>query len=273
MKKALLVVSFGTSFKETREKTICALEQDLRDAFPDRVFYRAWTSNRIIKKVGEVEGLKVDTIEEAVLHMKADGVTDVLVQSTHMTDGYENNRLLRLLTDVKDSFERVALGKPMLVCEDDIDYMSEAVLTEFPDVKDGSAALVLMGHGSPLKGEKEGYDPEDDPNKVYRAQEASFRKLGYDNVFVGTVEATPTLEDTVEELKAGYPAPGRVYIAPYLIVAGDHANNDMAGDQPDSWKNVIAAAGYDTVPVVKGLGEYPGVRARFVDHARAAEEI
>ena len=100
MEKALLVVSFGTSFKETREKTICALEQDLRDAFPDRAFYRAWTSNIIIKKIAKTEGLHVDTIEEAVLHMKADGVKDVLVQSTHMTDGYENNRVLKLLDDV-----------------------------------------------------------------------------------------------------------------------------------------------------------------------------
>ena len=109
MKKALLVVSFGTSFKDTREKTICAIEEDLRKAFPDRKFYRAWTSNRIIKKVAVTEGLKVDTIEEAVLHMKADGITDVLVQSTHMTDGFENNRLKKLLEDVKGGFDRVCL--------------------------------------------------------------------------------------------------------------------------------------------------------------------
>ena len=273
MKKALLVVSFGTSFKETREKTICALEEDLRKAFPDRDFYRAWTSNRIIKKVGEKEGLKVDTIEEAVLHMKADGVTDVLVQSTHMTDGYENDRLKKLLEDVKDGFEKIAMGKPMLVSTEDIDYMSEAVLASFPDVKDSSAALVLMGHGSPVKGEKEGYDPDHDPNKVYVDQEESFRRLGYSNVFVGTVEATPTLDDTIADLKAAFPAPGKVYIAPYLIVAGDHATNDMAGDEPDSWKNRIAAEGYEAVPVIKGLGEYPRVRARFVEHAMEAEEL
>ena len=155
MKKALLVVSFGTSFKETREKTICALEQDLRNEFPDRDFYRAWTSGMIIKKVARTEGLTVDTLEEAVLHMKADGVTDVLVQPTHMTDGYENDRMNKVLQDVKDSFDKVAVGKPMLVTEEDIDYMSEAVLTEFPEVKAGKAALVLMGHGTPVKaGEK-----------------------------------------------------------------------------------------------------------------------
>lgn len=273
MGKALLVVSFGTSFKETREKTICALEEDLRKAFPDRDFYRAWTSNRIIKKVGEQEGLKVDTIEEAVLHMKADGVTDVLVQPTHMTDGYENDRLIKLLMNMKSSFERIVCGKPMLVSEDDLDYMSRAVLSEFPEVKEGNAALVLMGHGSPVKGEKEGYEPDRDPNRVYVEQEQSFRRLGYDNVFIGTVEAVPTLEDTTAALKAGFPAPGRVYIAPYLIVAGDHATNDMAGDSPDSWKNVIKQEGYEVVPVIRGLGEYPSVRARFVEHARDAEEI
>lgn len=273
MKKALMVVSFGTSFKETREKTICALEQDLRDEFPDRDFYRAWTSNIIIKKVARVEGLVVDKLEEAVLHMKADGVTDVLVQPTHMTDGYENDRMKKVLLDVKDSFESIKVGKPMLVSEDDIDYMSESVLSEFPEVKEGKAALVLMGHGTPVKPGEKGYEPESDPNKVYLDQENSFRKLGYNNVFVGTVEATPTLEDTLEKMKAAFPAPGKVYITPYLIVAGDHANNDMAGDEPDSWKNVIAAEGYEVVPVVKGLGEYSKIRERFVQHAKEAEEI
>lgn len=273
MKKALLVVSFGTSFKETREKTICALEEDLRKAFPDRDFYRAWTSERIIKKVAEKEGLKVDRIEEAVLHMKADGVTDVLVQSTHMTDGYENDRLKKLFEGVKDGFEKISFGRPMLTSPEDIDYMSEAVLKEFGDVKNKDAALVLMGHGSPVKGEMEGYDPDHDPNRVYVDQEKSFRKLGYDNVFVGTVEAVPTLEDTIADLKAGFPAPGKVYIAPYLIVAGDHATNDMAGDDPDSWKNMIAKEGYEVVPVIRGLGEYPHVRERFVEHAIEAEEL
>ena len=273
MKKALLVVSFGTSFKETREKTICALEQDLRDEFPDRAFYRAWTSNIIIKKVANTEGLVVDKLEEAVLHMKADGVTDVLVQPTHMTDGYENDRMMKVLLDVKDSFSSIKVGKPMLVSEEDIDYMSESVVSDFPEVKDGKAALVLMGHGTPVKPGEKGYDPKGDPNKVYTDQESSFRKLGYDNVFVGTVEAAPTLEDTVEKLKKEFPAPGKVYIAPYLIVAGDHANNDMAGDEPDSWKNVIAKEGYEVVPVVKGLGEYPKIRERFVKHAGEAEEI
>ncbi len=273
MKKALLVVSFGTSFKETREKTICALEQDLRKEFPDRDFYRAWTSRIIIKKIAKTEGLIVDNLEEAMLHMKADGVTDVLVQPTHMTDGYENDRMKKVLLDFKDSFDVIRVGKPMLVCEDDIDYMSEAVLTEFPEVKEGKAALVLMGHGTPLKCDGKEYDPENNPNKVYPAQTSSFRKLGYDKVFVGTVEATPTLDDTIRDLKTAFPAPGKVYISPYLIVAGDHANNDMAGDEPDSWKNVIAAEGYEVVPVVKGLGEYPGIRARFVEHAREAEEL
>ena len=273
MSKALLVVSFGTSFKETREKTICALEEDMRKAFPDRKFYRAWTSNRIIKKVAVTEGLKVDTIEEAILHMKADGITDVLVQSTHMTDGFENSRLEKLLKDVRNGFEKVALGMPMLVSEEDIDYMSEVVMSEFDEVRAKDAVLLLMGHGSPVKGEVEGYDPETDPNRVYVLQEESFRRLGYDNVFVGTVEAVPALDDKLAEIKEAFPAPGKVYIAPYLIVAGDHANNDMAGDSEDSWKNRVAALGYEAVPVLKGLGEYPKVRSRFVEHARAAVEI
>ena len=137
MSKALLVVSFGTSFRETREKTICALEQDLQEAFPDRKFYRAWTSNRIIKKVREVEGLEVDTIEEAVDRMKADGVTDVLVQPTHMMYGYENARLAKLLEEEKAGFDVIRLGSPMLVSEEDIDFMSEAVMSQYEEVANG----------------------------------------------------------------------------------------------------------------------------------------
>ena len=273
MSKAILVVSFGTSFKETREKTICALEKDLQEAFPDRKFYRAWTSNRIIKKVREVEGLKVDTIEEAVSRMKADGVTDVLVQPTHMMYGYENARLIKLLEEKKGDFDVISVGSPMLISEEDLDYMSRAVAAEFDDVRSGEAALVLMGHGSPGGPDKTVKTPDDDPNKIYLDQEESFHKLGYDKVFVGTVEAVPTLEDVIAKLDDALQSKGKVYLAPYLIVAGDHATNDMAGDEPDSWKNVIAGAGYEVVPVIKGLGEYPEVRARFVEHAKDAAAI
>ena len=273
MDKALMVVSFGTSFKETREKTICALENDLKEAFPDRKFYRAWTSNRIIKKVKETEGLDVYTIEEAIDHMKEDGIKDLLVQPTHMMYGYENARLAKLLEEKKTDFDRIAVGLPMLMSDEDIDFMSEAVMSEYEEVKAGEAALVLMGHGSPGGPDKTVKTPDDDPNKVYRDQEGSFHKLGYDKVFVGTVEAVPTVEDVITEIKEAFPAPGKVYLAPYLIVAGDHATNDMAGDDPDSWKNLIKAEGYEAVPVIKGLGEYPEVRKRFVEHAREAKEI
>ena len=230
MDKALLVVSFGTSFKETREKTICALENDLKAAFPDRKFYRAWTSNRIIRKVKETEGLDVYTIEEAISKMKEDGIKDLLVQPTHMMYGYENARLAKLLEEKKEDFDRVALGLPMLMSGADIDFMSEAVLSEYEEVKAGEAALVLMGHGSPGGPDKAVKTPDDDPNKVYRDQEESFHRLGYSKVFVGTVEAVPTVQDVIEELKSEYPAPGKVFLAPYLIVAGDHATNDMAGE-------------------------------------------
>ena len=273
MDKALLVVSFGTSFKETREKTICALEKDLQEAFPDRKFYRAWTSNRIIKKVKETEGLDVYTIDEAINQMKEDGIKDILVQPTHMMYGYENARLAKRLEEKKTDVDRMAVGLPMLMSDEDIDFMSEAVMSEYEEVKAGEAALVLMGHGSPGGPDKTVKTPDDDPNKVYRDQEESFHRLGYDKVFVGTVEAVPTVDDVIAELKAGFPAPGKVYIAPYLIVAGDHATNDMAGDTPDSWKNLIAAEGYEAIPVIKGLGEYPEVRKRFVEHAREAKEI
>ncbi|MCR5034644.1 MAG: sirohydrochlorin cobaltochelatase [Clostridia bacterium] len=258
MDKALLVVSFGTSYPETRERTIGAIEQKLAERFPDRVVRRAWTSNFIIKKVAKNEGLIVDTPEEALGKLAAEGIKDVIVQPTHLSDGYENQRLMEIVRDSAGQFERIAVGRPLLFTEVD----RETVARLMPQLCLGDAdskALMLMGHGS-----------DKHPVPVYGQLQDAFAKAS-DCVFVGTVEGTPTFEEARAKLAAsGY---RDVVLAPLMIVAGDHAINDLAGGSPDSWKNRLEADGYQTEVILKGLGEHEEIRELFAKHAADAENI
>lgn len=258
MDKALLVVSFGTSYPETRERTIGAIERKLAERFPDRAVRRAWTSNFIIKKVAKTEGLAVDTPEEALGKLAADGINDVIVQPTHLSDGYENQRLMEIVRSCAGQFARVAVGRPLLFTEED----RQTVAQLMPQLCLGDAdskALLLMGHGS-----------DKHPVPVYRQLQDAFAKAT-DSVFVGTVEGTPTFEEAKAKLEASEYR--NVVLTPLMIVAGDHAVNDLAGDGPDSWKNRLEADGYQTEVILKGLGEYEEIRELFAEHAANADII
>ena len=257
MDKALLVVSFGTSYPETRERTIGAIEQKLAEAFPDRTVRRAWTSSFLIKKVAKAEGLAIDTPEEALEKLAAEGACDVIVQPTHLSDGYENQRLLEIVRYFAGRFENVTVGRPLLSTAADREAVAQLMPELCLDGADGKA-LLLMGHGS-----------DKHPVPVYEQLQEAFAKTS-DKVFVGTVEGTPTFEDAKARLDES--GCREVVLAPLMIVAGDHAVNDLAGDK-DSWKNRLEAAGYDTEVVLKGLGEYPQIRDMFVKHAAEAEAI
>ena len=256
-KKALLVVSFGTSFDDTREKTIDAIENDLQKAFPDRAFYRAWTSKKICKKLAS-RGVVYDSVAEAARRMASDGVTDVLVQPTYMIPGMEYVWMLEDLVK-GPKFESVTVGKPLLCDEADVADLAAAMERTYPDVKDDEM-LVWMGHGS----EKREFP-------AYELLDAQFAKDGYPQFCIGTVEFLPGFEPVQARVKER--APKKVYLAPLMIVAGDHANNDMAGDEPDSWKNLIGAMGPETECFLRGMGEYPAVRAMFIEHAKKAKAL
>ena len=254
--KALLVISFGTTFNDTREKTIDAIEQDLREAFPDRKFYRAWTSSFIRKRLLSRDGVEIDGPGEAFERMKADGVTDVLIQPTHIMPGEEFGKIISAIEDASHGLDRVRVGLPMLSSDEDLREAATCMMSHFPE--DEKRALILMGHGSPAG-----------PNDIYVKLEETFKSMGHDSVFVGTVEAEPGLEDMLIKTEAS--GKGEVVLTPLLIVAGDHATNDLAGDEPDSWKSVFTSKGFDVECVVKGLGEYEDIRQIFVRHAREAE--
>ena len=257
MDKALLVVSFGTSYADTRERTIGAIEQKLAERFPDRMVRRAWTSSFLIKKVAKAEGLIVDTPEEALEKLASEGVRDVIVQPTHLSDGFENQRLLEIVRNFAGRFERIAAGRPLLDTEEDRDAVAR-LLPKLCLGEADSKALLLMGHGS-----------DKHPVPVYEQLQEAFAKAT-NCVFVGTVEGTPTFE----EAKAKLDASGcrDVALAPLMIVAGDHAVHDLAGEE-DSWKNRLEADGYSTEVILKGLGEYEEIREMFAQHAAQAERV
>ncbi|MDR0451645.1 MAG: sirohydrochlorin cobaltochelatase [Treponema sp.] len=257
-KPVLLVVSFGTSFGDSREKTIGAIERSLAAAFPEYEQRRAFTSQIIIDKLAEEDGLKIDNVEDAMKRLAADGVREVLVQPTHVMSGEEYDSVIEAIKPFESKFAGVKYGEPLLITDADYDGVITAITGEAGQYADDRTAVVFMGHGT-----------EHEANATYAKLNQKIRDKGISRYYIGTVEASPSLEDVIAEIEeTGGIA--RVVLLPLMIVAGDHANNDMAGDEPDSWKSVLEGLGYEAVPVLKGLGEYPGIRDIFVRHAREA---
>ncbi len=257
-KKGILTVSFGTSVNKTREKTIDAIELYIQKVFPDHILYRAWTSGMIIKKIKKRDGVHIDTVTEAMERMFSDGVARVVVQPTHVINGVENDRMIADALAFKERFHKIAFGTPLLTSDGDFCAVIEAVMAEFKDLRQ-EEALVFMGHGT-----------AHDANAVYGALDDKFKDMGYKNVFLGTVEAYPSME-TLMELVRGYGA-RRVTLAPFMVVAGDHAVNDMSGRNADSWRSRFEAAGFEVRCVMKGLGEYEGIRKLYAKHIRDVTE-
>lgn len=256
-KKAILAVSFGTSHEDTRKVTIDAIEDSMRQAFPEYPVYRAWTSKMIIRKLKNRDNIIVPTVKEAMEQMAADGITDVLVQPTHVINGIENDRMKEDALSFRDSFHSIFFGDPLLTTEDDSHKVIAAIAREFSHITKDQA-LVFMGHGTTHFA-----------NSIYAALDYTFKDKGYHNFFLGTVEAYPSMESLKKMVKAYRPK--EVVLAPFMIVAGDHAKNDMAGDDPESWYSQFKDEGYEVKTVLKGLGEYEGIRSLFIDHIRAID--
>ena len=253
--KGVMVVSFGTSYPETRERTIGAIERRIREAFPDRVFYSAWTSRFLIRKVREKEGLDIADIEEAMATAAADGVTDLIVQPTQMLRGEEYAKVTDAVNKSGIDPESVRIGKPLLADERDLSEMVGILSGLSPDPS-GGTVMVWMGHGSPAG------------SGVYIRLEGLLHDAGYTNNVIGTVEYEPGFRPVQEYMDRRRPE--RAVIAPMLVVAGEHAINDMAGVSADSWKSRLEALGISTECVIRGLGEYREVQDMYVRHAREA---
>ena len=275
----LLVVSFGTSFNDSRVKDIKGIEDALQAAYPDWSVRRAFTAQIIINHVQARDGEKIDNMQQAMDRAVANGVKNLVVQPTHLMHGAEYDEMMEVIDDYRDKFESVAVAEPLLgevgadatVINEDKEAVAKAVTAEavatagYDSVeaaaKDGTA-FVFMGHGT-----------SHTAKVSYSQMQTVMQTLGYDNVFIGTVEGEPestSCENVIEAVKAaGYT---KVVLRPLMVVAGDHANNDMAGADEDSWLSQFEASGaFDSVDCqIAGLGGVADVEQLYIAHTKAA---
>ena len=275
--KELLVVSFGTSFNDSRVADIKSIEDALQEANPDWSVRRAFTAQIIINHIQARDGEKIDNMEQALERAVANGVKQLVVQPTHLMHGAEYDEMCAAIDKVRDQFESVEIAEPMLgevgsdatVINADKEAVAKAVVAaalsesgyeSTAAAKEAGVAYVLMGHGTAHVAKV-----------TYSQMATQMDKLGYENVFIGTVEGEP--EDTSCEAviaavkEAGYTT---VVLRPLMVVAGDHANNDMAGADEDSWKTMFEAAGLTVNCQISGLGRIADVQALYVAHTKAA---
>lgn len=262
-KKAILVVSFGTTYEETRKLTTEAVENKIRAAFPDYEVRHAFTSRIIIKKLAERDGLKIDTEKQALDKLKAEGYTEVIIQPLHMEAGDEYEKLMRSVANYSKAFAKISVGRPVLYYtgqegEKPDDYLIaiKALQNQIPKLGKNEA-VAFMGHG--------GVNPS---NTAYAALQMKIQDAGLKNVYVFTVEGYPTIENLITELKANKIK--KVTLMPLMLVAGDHAQNDMAGDEKDSFKSQLIEAGFKVDTYLHGLGENAGIQDIYVQHVKDA---
>jgi len=275
----LLVVSFGTSFNDSRAEDIGGIEKALEAAYPDWSVRRAFTAQIIINHVQARDDEKIDNVDQALERAVDNGVKNLVVQPTHLMHGAEYDELVETIDNYKDKFETVTVAEPMLgevgsdatVVNEDKAKVAEAITAEavktagydsLDAAKEDGTAFVFMGHGT-----------SHSAKVSYSQMAAQMKDLSYDNVFIGTVEGEPeetACENVIEAVKeAGYT---KVVLRPLMVVAGDHANNDMAGDDEDSWKSQFTASGYfDSIDTqISGLGRIDAIEQIYVDHTKDA---
>ena len=265
VKKAILVVSFGTTYADTRKVTTDAVEAKIKAAFPEYDVRHAFTSRIIIKKLAERDGLVVDTEKQALEKLKAEGYKEIVIQPLHVEAGDEYSKLMRIVDKYEKSFDKVSVGRPILYYTgqegekpDDYAIAIKALQDQLPKLGKNEA-VGLMGHG--------GVNPS---NTAYAALQLKLQDAGLKNVFVFTVEGYPTYENMVTALKANKIK--KITLMPFMLVAGDHAQNDMAGDEKDSFKSQLTAAGFQVEAYIHGLGENKGIQDIYVQHVKDAIE-
>ena len=275
----LLVVSFGTSFNDSRAADIKGIEDALQEAYPDWSVRRAFTAQIIINHVQARDGEKIDNMQQALDRAVANGVKNLVVQPTHLMHGAEYDEMNEMLDQYRDKFETIAVAEPLLgevgsdatVINEDKEAVAKAITAAAVkdagfDSLDAAAAektaFVFMGHGT-----------SHTAKVSYSQMQTTMQTLGYDNVFIGTVEGEPeetACENVIEAVKAaGYT---KVVLRPLMVVAGDHANNDMAGSDDDSWLSMFNASGaFESVDCqIAGLGEIADIQQLYIAHTKAA---
>lgn len=255
---AILVVSFGTSYNDSRDITIGAIEEAISQVYPEYEVRRAFTSQIIIDILKERENIEIDNVTEALDRAVTDGIKELVVQPTHLMSGFEYNDILAELTKYLDKFDKIILSEPLLTNDVDFDGVIQAITEKTASYDDGETAVCFMGHGT-----------EAESNQVYAMLQEKLTEKGYENYYIGTVEAAPTLDDVITALKTKgiYK---KVVLEPLMVVSGDHARNDMAGEEEDSWKTILEQEGYEVICIMEGLGQIEAIRDIYVAHLKSS---
>lgn len=255
MRKAILSVTYGSTDQTQLESTIGRVERLYRREFPGVEIFRAFTSRHVISSLAK-NGVHADDVGEALERLQNAGYDEVFIQPTHIICGGEYDGILDSAEKMKDRFKVISVGKPLLNSEDDNEFILEFFEHELATT---NRALVLMGHGS-----------EHPDNIKYTKLRETAKRLGYNDIFIMTLEAKPSVQDVIPMIReAGYP---KILLTPLLFGAAGHAKRDMAGDQPESVASVLRAAGFEVECLVKGLGEYDQIAELYAKHLRNAIE-
>lgn len=256
MKRAVLVVSFGTSYEESRRTDIGAVEAAVGAAFPGWEVRRAFTSGMIVRSL-RAKGVWIDTVDEALERLAGEGFEELVIQPTHVMPGREYDGMMEAVKRQRGRFSAVRCGAPLLWEERDYMGVTEILREDAAPYIDGRTAMVFMGHGT-----------DHWANEAYSRLNERLCQEGQGRIFVGTVEASPDIEETIAAV--GLMGVQRVVLKPFMIVAGDHASNDMAGDEEDSWKNRFEGLGYEVVCLIEGMGRNRKIGGMFAGHAERA---
>ena len=244
MKKAILVTSFGTSHRDTREKCLDSIQREVEEKYGNENVERAYTSGIIRRIIEKNEGIHIFDQKEGLKVLKDKGFEEIITMSLHILDGIEYSKL-------DDKFGKIS--KPLLA--DDEDFKKIVENKEFNDLE-GNDAIVFMGHGT-----------ESEADYAYQKLQEEYLKAGKNNIFIANVEGKVSIKDVIDNMKGkGFK---KILLKPFMIVAGDHAKNDMSSDDEDSWKTMLKNEGYEVTSVLKGMGEYEFIREMFMDKLEA----
>lgn len=262
MKKGILIVSFGTTHQETREKNIEKLADTVGENYPDYEIWQAYSSNKVRSILKNRDGIKILDVKEALEQMKKSGVEEVILLPTHIIDGYENHKIKEMAEEYRSSFKRLCIAGALLEKKEDFALAAKALWDSIvcsPLLKETKYEIVIfMGHGT-----------HHEADLSYEKMEQALQEYSQKEVYIATVEGSITIEDVVRKMKEKGNRKKTVLITPFMLVAGDHAVNDMAGEK-DSFKSKVEEEGYEAVCLLSGLGEYEKIRDIYMKHLKDA---
>ncbi len=258
MKRALAIISFGTSY-QTGERALKNIEEHLKNTFLEYDCFRAFTSKRIIQKVKDEQKIQIPTVFELLTWLKEQQYEEVICQPTHMTHGVEFEKMMEQIQRFRGQFRQFKVGYPLLHEEEDCRCCVKLYIKEFA-MEEKKRAFVFMGHGR-----------ENNANQEYAKLKKILEEMGYDNSYIGTIEGFPSIQEVIGQMKRH--SYQNVTLIPFVIVSGRHVYRDMIGNSERAWENQLKRAGYAVDVCMKGLGEYKKIAEIFENHVRKAVEV